>query len=164
MLSPVSADSMAAFSPRPSSKLRSMKCAATLNRWGSVGTAKTINQHALLESLRPMLRAFTAAALLTPHTLITNAVLLAESGRIRAVGPRGSVELPPHVQIEDYGKDIIAPGYIDLHIHGSAGHDVMQASEDGRATMERFLLAHGVTSYFPTTVSAPVDVTLRALE
>jgi N-acetylglucosamine-6-phosphate deacetylase len=59
---------------------------------------------------------------------------------------------------------VLAPAYIDIHIHGSAGHDVMQASADGLSRMERFLAQHGVAAYLPTTVTAPEDKLLHALE
>lgn len=111
-----------------------------------------------------MLTAFTTAALLTPVERISDAVLLVEDGKIVAIGPRRELAIPRGARVEDYGKDIIAPGYVDVHIHGAAGHDVMQPSSDGRRAMQQFLAAHGVTSYLPTTVSAPLDVTLRGLE
>ena len=59
---------------------------------------------------------------------------------------------------------MLAPGYVDLHIHGGAGFDVMDDDAAGLAAIERLLAQHGVTSYFPTTVTAPLDVILRALE
>jgi N-acetylglucosamine-6-phosphate deacetylase len=113
---------------------------------------------------RIVIRAFTAAALLTPLERIADAVLLVEDGRIVALGPRREVSIPTGARVEDCGKDVIAPGYVDIHIHGAAGHDVMQSSAAGRRAMGRFLAAHGVTAYLPTTVSAPLDTTLRALE
>ena len=50
-----------------------------------------------------------------------------------------------------------------MHIHGGGGHDVMEAATDALPTVERQLARHGVTSYFPTTVTAPLDATLSAL-
>ncbi len=50
----------------------------------------------------------------------------------------------------------IAPGYVDIHVHGWGGHDAMgdRAALDG---MARALLRHGVTSFLPTAVSAPIE-------
>jgi N-acetylglucosamine-6-phosphate deacetylase len=52
---------------------------------------------------------------------------------------------------------LIAPGFVDLHVHGWGGHDAMGGPKalDG---MARQLLRHGVTSFLPTAVSAPFDV------
>jgi len=66
--------------------------------------------------------------------------------------------------VSDFGDGVMAPGYVDLHIHGSAGYDVMDDSAEALPAIEQLLARHGVTSYFPTTVSAPMDTTLRALE
>jgi N-acetylglucosamine-6-phosphate deacetylase len=63
----------------------------------------------------------------------------------------------------DFGEGILAPGFIDIHIHGGAGHDVMEAGADALPPIERLLAAHGVSSYFPTTVTAPMEATLSAL-
>src|SRR5258707_15321532 len=59
---------------------------------------------------------------------------------------------------------MMAPGYVDLHIHGSAGYDVMDDTVEALPAIEQLLARHGVTSYFPTTVTAPMDTTLHALE
>ena len=50
-----------------------------------------------------------------------------------------------------------------MHIHGGAGHDVMEAGAGALPPVERLLASHGVSSYFPTTVTAPLDATLSAL-
>ena len=108
--------------------------------------------------------AFTAERLLTPAAAIEHPRLLVDEGRIAEVSPERSVALPGGVSVVDFGKGIIAPGYIDLHIHGSAGYDVMDDAAEALPAIERLLARHGVTSYFPTTVTAPMDETLRAIE
>jgi N-acetylglucosamine-6-phosphate deacetylase len=107
---------------------------------------------------------FTAERLLTPTAVVERALLLVEHGRIVDVASRGSRELPIGARSSDFGDVLIAPGYFDLHIHGSAGFDVMDDTADALPAIELLLAKHGVTSYFPTTVTAPEDVTLRALD
>ena len=55
---------------------------------------------------------------------------------------------------------VIAPGYVDVHVHGGGGHDAMggRAALDG---MARHLLRHGVTSFLPTAVTAPIPALVR---
>ena len=110
------------------------------------------------------MQVFTAARLLTPSGVITKAYLFVEAGRIVEVGSREGKQIPGNSQFSDLGDALIAPGYLDLHIHGSAGADVMDDGADALPTIERFLTHCGVTSYFPTTVTAPIDKILRALE
>lgn len=66
------------------------------------------------------------------------------------------------VQINANGK-LLLPGFIDLHVHGAAGHDVMDANQDGLQEMARFYAAHGVTAFLPTTWTAPKGAILAAL-
>ena len=56
---------------------------------------------------------------------------------------------------EDAGGPFIAPGYVDVHVHGWGGHDAMgtPAALDG---MARALLRQGVTSFLPTGVTSPM--------
>src|SRR5215471_7568265 len=54
----------------------------------------------------------------------------------------------------DAGERCLAPGFIDIHIHGSAGIDVQDTDEDGLSRLSQFLLGKGVTGYFPTFVPA----------
>ncbi len=107
--------------------------------------------------------AFTAKTLLTPAEVIEHPLVLVDGGRVVELS-RDRSQIPAGVQVSDFGEHSIAPGYIDLHIHGGAGHDVMDDDRDALPAIEKLLAHHGVTGYFPTTVTAPVDMTLRALE
>lgn len=108
--------------------------------------------------------AFTAAKAITPTSVLEHPILLVEQGRVREIASRVKGAVPPGVSLLDLGEDFIAPGYVDLHIHGSSGYDVMDDTPEALPAIERLLVRHGVTSYFPTTVTAPIDSTLRALE
>ena len=108
--------------------------------------------------------AITAATLFTPLERIEQPLLLVEDGFIVEVTSRAQRAVPAGSREVDFAGGILAPGFIDLHIHGGAGHDVMEAGADALAAVERLLAQHGVSSYFPTTVTAPLDATLSALE
>ncbi|HVG26507.1 MAG TPA: N-acetylglucosamine-6-phosphate deacetylase [Acidobacteriaceae bacterium] len=60
-------------------------------------------------------------------------------------------------------RDTLTAAFFDVHTHGALGHDVMSASAVELGAMQRFLARHGVAHYLPTTVTAPVEATLRAL-
>jgi N-acetylglucosamine-6-phosphate deacetylase len=93
-----------------------------------------------------------------------NPVIVVEGSSIVRVGNRDSVELHPNVEIRDFFDCAIVPGFVDIHIHGSAGYDVMQTDGAARPNFEQFLARHGVTTYYPTTVAAPLDMIEGALE
>jgi N-acetylglucosamine-6-phosphate deacetylase len=107
--------------------------------------------------------ALTATTLFTPLQRIEQPLLLVEDSTIVEVTSRTRREIPKNCRVVDFGDGILAPGFIDIHIHGGGGHDVMEAGADALPPVERLLAAHGVSSYFPTTVTAPLDATLSAL-
>ena len=54
------------------------------------------------------------------------------------------------------------PGFIDAHIHGAIGVDVLEASDEDLHRVARFLARHGVTAWLPTLVPAPAEDYARA--
>jgi N-acetylglucosamine-6-phosphate deacetylase len=108
--------------------------------------------------------AFTANCLYTPLERLEHPLLLVEDYAIVEVSSRAAREIPSGIRVVDFGDAILAPGFIDIHIHGGAGHDVMNADPSALAAVEQLLFKHGVTGYFPTTVTAPVDQTCSVLD
>jgi len=104
----------------------------------------------------------SAGTIFTPLDSISNGAILVEDGRIISVGARAGFEAIPHTL--EFPDAIIAPGFIDVHIHGAAGHDSMKMSAQGAAEMGCFLARHGITSYYATTITASEDDTLRAVD
>jgi N-acetylglucosamine-6-phosphate deacetylase len=105
----------------------------------------------------------TAARLVTPVEPIEEPVVVVEDGRITALWSRNSAEIPAG-RLLNFPDLVLAPGFIDIHIHGGAGRDAMEADESALAQIERQLVKHGVTAYLPTTVTAPHEKILEALE
>ena len=108
--------------------------------------------------------AIAAKTIFTPLEAIEDGVLLIEDGTIRAVGARADISLPKAARLVEMGERILAPGFVDLHIHGGGGRDVMEASPEALDTIARMALLHGTTSFLPTTLSAPVATILKSLE
>ncbi|HEY8491685.1 MAG TPA: amidohydrolase family protein, partial [Dehalococcoidia bacterium] len=99
----------------------------------------------------------------TPTEVIPDAAVLVEDGRIAAVGPDARVPSPPGVTALDAGDRILAPGFIDLHVHGRAGH-ACGASAAETLAVAAALPATGVTSFLATVAGQPdLDALLRAL-
>ncbi len=100
------------------------------------------------------------------HLLLRNATIIFErkvehgsvltsDGLIAGVFARGQEPVGLSAsETLDIGGAYLAPGMIDIHIHGSAGVDVLEAGADDLATLSSFLLAEGVTGYFATLVPA----------
>ncbi len=107
---------------------------------------------------------FTARRLYTPLQEIQHALLFVEDGLITEISSCPTKETPNNIARIDFDDAVIAPGFVDIHMHGGAGLDVMLASQAELPRLGKFLATHGVTGYFPTTVAAPLDQTCAALE
>ena len=64
----------------------------------------------------------------------------------------------------DLGGAKVLPGLVDIHIHGAAGYDFSDGDFDGLVAMGRYLAAHGVTSFLPTSVTLPYDALSNAFQ
>jgi N-acetylglucosamine-6-phosphate deacetylase len=106
---------------------------------------------------------FTVRRLFTPIEEVDNAFLVTADGRISEIASRSEKDVPSNSRVVDFGDAILIPGFFDIHMHGGAGVDVMRASASEMPVLEKFLVRHGVTGYFPTTVAAPLDATYKAL-
>jgi N-acetylglucosamine-6-phosphate deacetylase len=106
----------------------------------------------------------TARHLYTPVEEITNPLLVIEDGLITEISSRDFHTSPSNATVADFGDAALSPGFLDIHMHGGAGLDVMRASPAELPRLGRFLVSHGVTGYFATTVAAPLDATCAALE
>src|SRR6266567_5239089 len=110
-----------------------------------------------------MKTAFTASRLYTPVEEIEHPLLVVEDGQISEVSSRSATELPGNTSLIDFGDAVLAPGFVDIHMHGGAGLDVMRALPSELPRLGQFLANHGVTGYFAPTVAAPLDATCAAL-
>ncbi|HWW18367.1 MAG TPA: N-acetylglucosamine-6-phosphate deacetylase [Candidatus Saccharimonadales bacterium] len=105
-----------------------------------------------------------AARALTPTSEIPDAGILIRDGVIESIGPRQDMSLPAGaVEVSASGQTAI-PGFIDVHIHGAGGHDVMEGTEQAMSTVAKTLARHGTTSFVATTVTASPDATCRSVE
>ena len=72
-------------------------------------------------------------------------------------------DAPDDTELIDAQGMFVAPGFINVHIHGAAGVDTMDDSPDALKILANFLLTTGVTSFLPTTMTMPLEKIYRAL-
>ena len=106
------------------------------------------------------------ARLFTPNHPGLMGWLLVENGLIRAIGWGNTPDFSADESIQslDAQGDNLLPGFIDLHVHGAVGHEVMDASAPGLEEMARFYASHGVTSFLATTWTASRESIRQALD
>jgi N-acetylglucosamine-6-phosphate deacetylase len=99
--------------------------------------------------------------LITPYRVLHGATILVSEGKIAAIS-ENDIEAPDALVIDAAGQ-YIAPGFIDLHIHGGGGHDFMDGTEEAFLAIARLHARHGTTAMTPTTLSCEKDDLLQIL-
>ena len=79
------------------------------------------------------------------------------------MGARDGAEMPAGERL-DFAGATLAPAFFDVHFHGAVNHDVMEGTPEALGAIGAFLASRGTGSFLATTVTAPMDATLRALE
>ncbi|MBW5446486.1 N-acetylglucosamine-6-phosphate deacetylase [Cohnella sp. CFH 77786] len=88
-------------------------------------------------------------------------LLVGSEGRIEAVG--GTELRSAEAPVRDVQGSMVLPGFIDVHVHGGGGYQMMDGNYEGIAGMSWFHAAHGTTSFLATTDSASEEAILKAL-
>ena len=86
-----------------------------------------------------------------------------EDGRISCIESIGVGSYAGVEATHCFPEATLVPAYVDIHIHGCAGHDVMEATPEAFRAIGSYLASRGVGAYFPTTVTSPREETLRSL-
>ena len=105
-----------------------------------------------------------AGRILTPEEEISDGIIVVEGSRITALGHRDEIRLPPGATDYVAGTMTVVPGFVDVHIHGAGGHDVMEANARSLDRIAATVARQGTTSLVATTVTAPVEGTCRSLQ
>src|SRR4051794_20013814 len=79
---------------------------------------------------------------------IPHASILVEDGVITSINETGATEITEARTLDLDGLTVL-PGFIDVHIHGAAGVDVMEASTEGLKEVSRYLASQGVIGWLP---------------
>jgi N-acetylgalactosamine-6-phosphate deacetylase len=104
-----------------------------------------------------MTQILRARRLLTEQGWLADHQLRMEAGVITAIEP-----IPVGVTARD--ADLLCPAYIDTHVHGGAGMDVMDEAPEALDRLAMYKIREGVGAWLPTTVTAPLQAIHRALE
>jgi N-acetylglucosamine-6-phosphate deacetylase len=102
----------------------------------------------------------TAARLWDGRRFLERSSVLIEDGRIVSLT---GAEFAGQCETLAFPSATLAPAFFDVHIHGAAGHDVMEATPGALRTIGSFLATKGTGRYLATTVTAPLETTLLAV-
>lgn len=100
---------------------------------------------------------------LTPLEHVEDATVVVVADRIVAIGRKGEVRTPDSALRLEFPDCTIVPGFVDIHIHGAAGRDAMEATPEALAAIASAVARFGTTTLVATTVTAHLEHTLRSL-
>jgi N-acetylglucosamine-6-phosphate deacetylase len=104
---------------------------------------------------------FTNARLILPDGIADGLEIVAEEGKIAAIR---KARVRSGDEIIDVDGNYLAPGFIDLHVHGALGHDAMEASVEAFRDICDFHASGGTTSLLLTTATAPLDKIVNVIK
>jgi N-acetylglucosamine-6-phosphate deacetylase len=104
---------------------------------------------------------FTNARLIFPDGIRDGLEVVVEQGKIAAIRQR-SLAHGEH-EVIDLNGNYLAPGFIDLHVHGALGRDTMEASAEAFRSICDFHASGGTTSLLLTTATAPLNEIVKVL-
>ncbi|GHA53061.1 N-acetylglucosamine-6-phosphate deacetylase [Photobacterium aphoticum] len=104
--------------------------------------------------------ALLAEQVFTPTGIVTDTAVVIENGLIVDV----TSDIPSECEVIHLDGQSIMPGFIDIHIHGRNGSDVMDATDEALQSIANALPQTGVVAWVGTTVTAPWDDIIQALE
>jgi N-acetylglucosamine-6-phosphate deacetylase len=100
---------------------------------------------------------FSNARLVLPDGIQDSLELVVAEGKIAEIRPRSGADFI------DLGGNYLAPGFIDLHIHGALGRDTMEATPDAFRAICDYHASGGTTSLLLTTATAPIEEIVSVL-
>src|SRR5881296_1485886 len=103
---------------------------------------------------------FTNARLIFPDGVRDGLELVAEEGKITAIRQQAQSGGEGVINLQG---NYLAPGFIDLHVHGALGRDTMQASAHAFRAICDYHASGGTTSLLLTTATAPIKAIVKVL-
>ncbi len=100
--------------------------------------------------------------IITPYRIIKQGTIVVTDGKITDVR-EGNIDVPGATEIDAAGQ-YVAPGFVDLHVHGGGDYDFLDGEVDAFLRAAETHARHGTTTMYPTALSGDVDTLLRNLE
>ncbi|HXP09460.1 MAG TPA: hypothetical protein VN828_13225, partial [Acidobacteriaceae bacterium] len=99
-----------------------------------------------------MTTTFTARRLLRENGIVEYPEIVVEGGHITSITSRerGGAR-------DSYPDALLVPAYLNIHVHGAVGHDVMEGTPKALQAIGAALAGHGVGAYYPTTVTSSTE-------
>src|ERR1051325_8635495 len=103
---------------------------------------------------------FTNGRLILPDAIRDDLDVVVGEGKIAAIREQSAAKAG---EVVDLAENYLAPGFVDVHVHGAIGRDAMEANEDAFRVICGYHATGGTTSLLLTTATAPLDAIVDVL-
>lgn len=110
-----------------------------------------------------MISTIAARRLIRAGGVVEYPLVTVEDGRVSHIETLGAGDHQRVAATYRFPEATLVPAYVDIHVHGCAGHDVMEATPEALGAIGLYLASRGVGAYFPTTVTSSREETIRSL-
>ena len=107
------------------------------------------------------MKCIKGAQIILPGEIVSGKALLFEE---KILGLVDECDVPSHAEIIDGTGCYVAPGLVDVHIHGYLGEDASDGIADGIRKMAEGVMKNGVTTFLPTTMTVSIEEIEKALD
>jgi N-acetylglucosamine-6-phosphate deacetylase len=115
------------------------------------------------------MRAIINGKIITPNNVLHNKIIFFNE-KIEAIVDENQFKEQigcgkfENIEIIDAQENYVSPGFIDIHIHGSAGHDTMDGAVEDIKGISEAIVKNGVTGFLPTTMTMSKENIYKALD
>jgi N-acetylglucosamine-6-phosphate deacetylase len=101
---------------------------------------------------------------IAPHGVLEQHCVVIDGGKIKQVAPTSQVLWPEDAEVIDAKNNYVAPGFVDMHVHGALGRDTMDGTVEALAQIAKFHASGGTTAMTPTTTTHTTEKISAALQ
>lgn len=101
--------------------------------------------------------------LITPYEQLNNKIIYVKKGKILSIKDRIDLTSQADINVIDAQGKYIVPGFIDMHVHGGGGSDIMDGKYEDIKQVATIHSQHGTTAFLPTTMTMSKDKIIKSL-
>jgi len=102
--------------------------------------------------------------IITPFREVQNGSIVISEGKIYELGKSVDVKIPDDCELIDVSGRIVCPGFVDLLVHGGAGHGFADDNEESIDIISSYFLEHGSTTVLASLFAKPTEFLLNDLQ
>ena len=102
--------------------------------------------------------------IVTPFQILKDKIIFIEKGRIIAIENKEGTAVPERAEIIDAQNKFVVPGFIDIHVHGGDGFDIMDGEYEAVKHIAATHFRFGTTAFLPTTMTMSKNKIIRSLK